>query len=237
MADDEEVAVVSEEEEVVRKTKEKKRYFLAFDPGLTNLAVWAGTIDRKGMPRTRHLAKFDVVTKEKGKKATKPVYEGVADMILDTPWMINKERIKSVVVETQQQRNFPARIAATSIYGLMRGLGIDVQFSGAMMKNKAMDHLSKKLKIELKEKPKPLPKEADPKEKKQRQALMHKINKDNSKAIVEKMLISMKETLPKSHAIMAEAFEKAGKKKDDLSDAILLGLGLALHVTPHGKRH
>ena len=228
---DEEVAVVSEEP----KRKRKKRYFLAFDPGLTNMAVWAGTVDKEGMPLTRYLEKFDVVSKidEDGnkKKTTTPVYEGVADMILDTPWMINKERIKGVVVETQQQGNTPARIAATTIYGVMRGLGIDVQFSGATMKNKAMEHLSKKLKIELKEKPKRLPKETDEKEKKRRRAMMHKINKDNSKAIVQKIMDAMAES-----KIMSDAFEKAGKKKDDLSDAILLGIGLALHVTtPKGK--
>lgn len=205
---------------------DKEGYVVAFDPGLTNLAVWGGTVDGEGIPHTLFFEKVNVVDDE-SRKTKKPVYEGVSDYILSTSWLTDKERIKDVVVETQHpQAAIPIRIAATTVYGVMRGLGLKTRFSGSAMKNKAMEHLSQKLKVELKEKPKKLDKSVtDEKEKKRRKELVRRINKDNSKAVVLKLMDTI------SDPILRDRIEKAGKKQDDLADAILLGVGLVLSKT------
>lgn len=202
-------------------------YKIAFDPGLRNMGVWAGDIDESGMPQTLHLGKFDVIQDKK-----KPLYEGVVDLVLNTDWMCDSSKISEAVVETQAVKNIPARIAATAIYGALRGRGIKTRFSGSALKNKAMDILSTKLSVPLLSKPDKLAKEADQKDKAARKRMMHYINKKNSASLVKAILETIKdeETM--------QIFKKADKNKvDDLADAMLLGIGICLPSLKHTQKN
>jgi hypothetical protein len=196
-------------------------YKIAFDPGLRNMGVWAGIVDENGMPKTLHLGKFDVVQDKK-----KPLYEGVIDLVLNTEWMSDPTKISEAVVETQAVKNIPARIAATAIYGALRGRGISTKFSGSALKNKTMDIVSEKLGVSLIAKPDKLAKDAETKDKAARKRLMHSVNKKNSASLVKAILQDIKD------ADTLQIFEKADKNKvDDLADAMLLGMGICLDVS------
>lgn len=155
------------------------------------------------------------------KESKKAMYEAVADTILSNPWMT--EPGIEAVVETQAMCNIPARIVGTTIYGVLRGKSIPVCFSGAKLKNDAMDLMAQQYDIRLEPKP---TKETMP-DQKTRTKAMHTINKKNSKAIVSQVLrdINDIETGDK----IANARDLKGKlKADDLTDAILLGIGLLI---------
>lgn len=196
--------------------KTPQKYQIAIDPGLKNMGVWAGVLDENGMPHTIHLGKYDVVV-----EGTKPLYEGAVDLVLGTPWMSDPSLVAEAVVETQAVKNIPARIAATAIYGALRGKGIQTYFSGAAMKNKAMDTLSEKMGFELINKPDKLDKDADDKERAKRRRMMHSINKKNSALLVRKVLETIKDV--ETSRIFNET-----DKVDDLADAMLLGIGACL---------
>jgi hypothetical protein len=192
------------------------KYFLAVDPGITNLAVWGGVVDAKtGLPRTVHLAKFDITAGDR------PLYEAAVDLVLNTPWMSDASKVSAAVVETQAPKNTPARIVATSIYGALRGVGIPTTFSGSAAKNKTMSSLSKKVKYGMAEKPKRLDKSADEKLKAKRRREMHSVNKGNAVGLVRAVLEASGD--PVGIRVLAES---GRKKADDLADAILLGVGL-----------
>jgi hypothetical protein len=198
---------------------------LSFDPGVRNLAVWAGTLSDHGEPITKHLEKYDLAPDPKSKKA---VYEAAVDLVLETPWMSDPAQVSEAVVETQAPRNMPARVAATAIYGALRGRGIKTRFSGAQLKNKAMAALAGRLGCELEEKPAPLKRtDHDEKERAKRRRTMHRVNKSNAATVAALALSSASDdaTLDK----LKSARGPTGRvKMDDLSDALLLGVGLCL---------
>jgi hypothetical protein len=189
-----------------------------------------GDLTEEGVPITQHLEKFDLT--DIGGAA----YEAAVSLVLSTPWMLEA---KEAVVETQSPSNIPARIVAAAIYGALRGKGVKVRFSGAQLKNKAMEELSKRFGCTLTEKPKPPPKnggvvETDT-DKARRRRKMHSVNKDNSKLLATHVLKAVKddETL----AALCSAKGTNGKPKlDDLSDALLLGVGLCLASKTVGNR-
>lgn len=197
---------------------------LAFDPGLTNFAVWLGSAstDAQGrtVPVTHRIEKFDL--KKEGKKAT---YEAVADTILACPWMTEPDI--EAVVETQAMQNIPARIVATTIYGVLRGQGVPVCFSGAKLKNDAMDVLSQQYGVKMEPKP--------DKETKGRIKIMHAVNKRNSKLLVSQILRDIGDV--HTQEFVAGAKDPSGKSKsDDLTDAILLGIGQLICKTTSRKK-
>jgi hypothetical protein len=165
--------------------------YLAFDPGMKNLGVWAGTDPE----HTSKLGKFNL------KREGKPLYEAAIDLLTQYEWMSDAALIKEAVVETQAPRNIPSRIVATSIYGFLRGRGVNVRFSGSHMKDLAMQTYSKKLGIKLKDKPVGASKR-------------YRINKSNSIAVASALL---------DKSVLCK-FEKL----DDVCDATLLGVGLFL---------
>lgn len=188
------------------------KYYLAIDPGMTNLAVWAGNVAPDLMPVTKHIGKFDI--------SGGPLYASAVDLVMSTPWMSDPALVAGAVVETQAPANVPARIVAASIYGALRGRGIPAVFSGSAAKNKTMERLSKKVGFAMTEKPKRLGADSEESLRAKRRRDMHKINKENSVGIVRataKVAGDVK-TL--------EALARCGKKADDLADAILLGVGL-----------
>jgi hypothetical protein len=196
---------------------------LSFDPGLTNFAVWCGNVDTdaagKIVPVTYRIDKFDI------KQEKKAVYEAVADTVLANSWMT--EPGVHAVVETQAMQNIPARIVATTIYGVLRGRGIPVCFSGAKIKNDAIDLIAEQYSIEVESKPS----KQDIPECKARLRQMHKINKSNSKTIVSRLLQQIGDTATAEK--ISNARDAAGKlKADDLTDAILLGIGLYVRDLP-----
>lgn len=200
---------------------------ISFDPGLTNFAVWLGSVfedeNRKVVPITHRIEKFDI------KQSGKATYEAVADTILSNPWMIEPDI--EAVVETQDMRNVPARIVGTTIYGVYRGLSIPVTFSGAKLKNDTMDLLATQYEIEQTAKP---TKEEEP-DAKRRRRILHDINKKNSKAIVSRVLRDIEDI--KTGDVIANAKDPQGKvKADDLTDAILLGIGLLLRDKLKSKK-
>jgi len=175
--------------------------YLAFDPGSKNFAVWSGTVSDNDEPLTSHLSKYEL---------RKPVYESVIDLILSTPWMCEPTCIKEAVIETQAPRNTPARIAATAIYGVLRGKGVNVKFSGTAAKNKTINYYASKLRLPVLEKPaKDAPK---------RSVAMHRINKKNSVMVAKAILDD----------VGIAALDANPKKMDDLADATLLALSLNL---------
>lgn len=195
------------------------RRVISFDPGLTNLAVWLGSVSEdehgKAVPLTERIEKFDLKQSKKG------TYEAAADTILSNPWMI--EPGIEAVVETQDMRNVPARIIGTTIYGVFRGLSIPVCFSGSKLKNDAMDLLAEQ--YEIQQIPKPS-KEDEPDAKKRRR-MLHDINKRNSKTIISRVLRDIADD--KTGDMIANAKDPHGRvKADDLTDAVLLGIGLLL---------
>ena len=203
---------------------------ISFDPGLTNFAVWLGSVttDAEGriVPTTYRIEKIDL------KASKKAMYEAVADTIMSSPWMT--EPGIEAVVETQAMCNIPARIVGTTIYGVLRGLSIPVCFSGAKLKNDAMALISEQYGIALEPKP---TKESVPDSKKRNQQ-MHAVNKRNSKAIVSRVLGDIKDT--ETGDKIANARDVRGKlKADDLTDAVLLGIGLLVRdklLCPKAKK-
>lgn len=179
---------------------------LGIDPGKTNLGVWLGDVPLDGQPQTTVLDKLDI--------GDGPLYKSAIDKLSEQPWL---GQVKYAVVESQEPRNMPARVVATAIYGFLRGLKIETEFSSSRLKNDAIAMLSTKYKIPIKGKP---TKEEEPDAKK-RSRLMHRINKENSKAVVLELLkdIGDSETARKIAAVA---------KKDDMADAMLLGIGLCL---------
>ena len=140
-------------------------------------------------------------------------------MVLSNPWMSDPSLIDEAVVETQAPKNIPARIAAVAIYGALRGCGVNAGFSGSALKAKAMAEMADRMDVQLIKQPEKLPKTADAKERAKRRRLMHKVNKDNSKMLMRKALERMEDA--KTNGI----FDAADGKEDDLSDAMLLGIG------------
>jgi hypothetical protein len=136
---------------------------VAFDPGLKNLAVWAGV----DPDHTEKLGKFELKKKQ--------VCEAVVDLFDTYGWMCDASKIKEAVVETQAPRNIPARIVATSIYAYLRGKGVNVRFSGSRLKDKAMSVYSEKYGVKLKEKPTSL-------------SQRYRVNKQNSVSVATALL-------------------------------------------------
>lgn len=191
---------------------------VSFDPGLTNLAVWAGSVttdeNDRIVPVTHRIEKIDL----KGVKKI-ATYEAVADAIMSNPWMT--EPGTEVVVETQAMQNVPARIVGTTIYGVYRGLSIPVCFSGSKLKNDTMDYLAGQYGIELI----PKPTKEEESVAKVRTRKMHDINKKNSKAVVSRILRDIQDSVT-SEKIASSRDTRGKLKADDMTDAVLLGIGL-----------
>lgn len=154
--------------------------------------MWAGTRPEA----TEHLAKFDLSKRKKTHTC-----DAVIALLLEYDWMHDPHLIKEAVVETQPPRNIPARIVATTIYSFLRGKGVNVRFSGAKLKDRAIDHYSKKLGVVVKEKPSGA-------------SQRYRINKQNSVAV--------------ARSLLGESVLCKFGKLDDVCDAALLGAGLFL---------
>jgi hypothetical protein len=192
---------------------------LAIDPGKTNLGVWYGRVDTsngKVVPETFLLEKIDM-----GPKVS--LYQGAVQTAERIMAMCGSSVPTIAVVETQAPRNMPARVVACTIYGFLKGRNIDCEFSSSRLKNDAMAILAEQYGVSLEEKPTT----ADQPDAKARKRTMHTINKRNSKAVVFKMLETLEQT--KLASRIASVRDPQGRKKaDDMTDAILLGIGLCL---------
>jgi hypothetical protein len=116
---------------------------VAFDPGMKNLGVWAGSDPE----HTFKLGKFCI------KKDGVPLYEATVNLLSSHPWMCDSSAITEAVVETQAPRNVPARIVATAIYAFLKGRGVSVRFSGSKMKDSAIKFYGGKLGVKIAGKP------------------------------------------------------------------------------------
>lgn len=187
---------------------------LAIDPGKSNMGVWYGRVvevDGKIVPETIFLEKLDM--------GNVPLYQGAIDTLGSQPFLTDPGMI--AVVETQDPKNMPARVVACTTYGYLRGKGIDCEFSSSRLKNDAMALLAKQYDIQMLAKP---TKEEVP-DAKTRRRLMHTANKKNSKAIVLKLLDQI-EQLQLADKIKSARDPQGRKKADDMTDALLLGIGL-----------
>jgi hypothetical protein len=112
------------------------RAVVAFDPGWKNLGVWKGYIDSAGQVHTLEWDKLDITNKNK-----KPggVYAQLCDALDRAPhlWQKFANIPYTVVIESQQPRNVPARIIASTLYGYFRASKLTVKFSGAFSKAQA----------------------------------------------------------------------------------------------------
>jgi len=116
---------------------------VAFDPGMKNLGVWAGSDPE----HTSKLGKFCI------KKEGVPLYEAAVKLLSSYRWMSDPALISEAVVETQAPRNVPARIVATAIYAFLKGRGVSVRFSGSRMKDSAVRFYGNKLGVKVADKP------------------------------------------------------------------------------------
>lgn len=209
------------------KNRAMSETVLAIDPGKSNLGVWCGTvaeIDGRLVPDTAAIDKLDI-----GDGAA---YSGSVDVISRQPWFPNADAAKtfSAVVETQDPRNMPARVVACTLYGFLRGRGIAAEFSSSRLKNDAIDLLARQYGVALL--PKPPVGEGDAKTRKR---IMHSVNKKNSKAVVFKMMDALDD--PEVSCRLHAATDPQGRKKaDDMTDALLLGIGLWMKKTGYGKK-
>ena len=201
---------------------------LAIDPGKTNMGVWCGKIlevDGKLIPETLYIDKLDIgdATLYKGTVATlKTLVEEVEER--------TKGSTLESVVETQDPRNVPARVVACTAYGYLFGKDIYCEFSSSKLKNEAMDVLSKQYHVSMVAKP---TKEEMP-DSKARKRIMHNINKKNSRALVLKMMQDLEEY--KIANKLQDARDPQGHKKaDDMTDALLLGIGMWIKRTQYLK--
>ena len=194
---------------------------LAIDPGKSNLGVWYGKVlegaDGRIMPKTFLMEKMDMGVKV-------PLYQGAVQTVESIFSAVPGGCFPDVaIVETQDPHNMPARVVACTVYGYLRGKGIDCTFSSSRLKNDAIDLLAKQYDVTLVEKPS---KEDQP-DHKVRRRLMHSTNKKNSKAVVFKMLEELEQHQLASK--IASVKDPHGRKKaDDMTDALLLGIGLCI---------
>ena len=188
---------------------------LAIDPGKSNMGVWYGTVlevDGKLVPETRFLEKLDM--------GNVPLYQGAIETLATQPFWQDSSAM-TAVVETQDPKNVPARVVACTAYGYLKGKGVDCVFSSSRLKNDAMDLLAQQYDIQMQPKP---TKEQVP-DPKTRKRLMHAANKKNSKAVVLKLLDAI-EQLQLADKIKRTKDPQGRKKADDMTDALLLGIGL-----------
>ena len=186
---------------------------LAIDPGKTNMGVWYGRVvevDGKLVPETIFLEKLDM--------GDVPLYQGAIDTLGAQSFLTDP---MVAVVESQDPKNMPARVVACTAYGYLRGRGIDCEFSSSMLKNDAMALLAEQYGIRMLTKP---TKEEVP-DAKARRRLMHTVNKKNSKTIVLNLLDQI-EQLQLADKIKGTRDPQGRKKADDMTDALLLGIGL-----------
>lgn len=178
----------------------------AIDPGIKNLGIWVGTCEKicdRLVPQTQHIELVDL----RGKKAA---YEAVADYLSSALW---RGAVSEAVVETQAVRNVPARIIANTVFGFFRGMQVPAQFSGAKLKNEIIGRLAREYGVELLEKPE--------KGVAKRSVLMHKVNKENSRRVVCNVLNVIGD-------VRTIDCLCTHKKIDDLCDAFLLGVAMAV---------
>lgn len=224
MAADDKVVATADEE----KKDQQQQYFLAFDPGVKNLAVWAGVLSEYPsiVPKTLKLAKVDLTEMKRDEhrpresKARMPLYEAASKLVLDSDWMRDASRIRAAIVETQAPRNVMSRVIAATIYGTLRGLGINVKFSSSRAKNSVMDELSRETGYDLVKKPELPPTSLTKKESAGRRRVLHRINKVNSEGLI-------KHVLSKCGDVTTLQLFK-GCKADDMADAMMLGISLAM---------
>lgn len=188
---------------------------LAIDPGKSNMGVWFGRvteIDGKLVPETIFLEKLDM--------GDVPLYQGAIEALASRQFLEDPARVVAVV-ETQDPKNVPARVVACTAYGYLRGRGVECEFSSSRLKNDAMALLAQQYGVQMV--PKPSKEEAP--DAKTRRRLMHAANKKNSKAIVLKLLDQI-DQLQLSDKINSARDPQGRKKADDMTDALLLGIGL-----------
>lgn len=197
---------------------EGDKCIVAIDPGLRNLAIWKG---RSAGDPCQFLEKFDI-------KDDDAPYEAATNLLTrEAGWLLDKDTISQVVIETQAPKNVPARIIATAIYGFYRGRGIPVSFSGSALKNAVIDKMAKELKIKLKPKP--------PVGTEHRIRLMHKINKENGIAVGRAALALVPRVYEKITETCVDP--STGKVKlDDVCDAYLLGVGKIFELAKKKKK-
>jgi len=244
----------------------QQQYFLAFDPGVKNLAVWAGILNDEPsiVPKTLKLVKIDLtemkrsdcgiptghkhsrrhgeescpkISKTAASKLRMPLYEAASKLVLDSEWMRDGSSIRAAIVETQAPRNVVSRVIAATIYGTLRGLGVNVKFSSSRAKNSVMEALSQETGYNLVQKP-TLNAETKltKKESAGRRRTLHRINKINSEGLI-------RHVLSKCGDDTTLKLLDDGRKADDMADAIMLGISLAIEhrrdeaksVNPHKR--
>jgi hypothetical protein len=188
---------------------------LSIDPGITNLAIWVGTWNaEQKVPVTLMLDKINI------RSISNALYDSAIDVITG---VLSQWTIDYVIIETQEPHAIPTRIVATAIYGFVKGMGLDVRYSGSVSKNKMISLLSQRYNIELAEKA-DKDQISDPKIRRRKN---HDVNKINAEVVVVRMLKEIGDM--KTLSIVLNATDTRGKKKsDDLCDAILLGIGSLL---------
>ena len=183
----------------------------AIDPGRTNMGFWCGSV--KSDVQTRHI----IVTTRRWERLTMakgaPAYRGAIDVV-EAEIKALQEKPEMVVVETQDPRNVPARVIACSVYGYVRGLGIPVIFSDSRTKNNAIETLAQQFGIKEELLDKELAELKD--DKKKRLRLLHVANKKNSVSVVKRLV----------RGTADESIFSKCKKQDDISDALLLAIGV-----------
>jgi len=196
---------------------------VSIDPGITNFAIWEG-----GITRDENTGNISVVTDHLEKVSLRTVgagsiHEGAVKVILDTPWLMDAVRNNHhFVIETQEIHNILTRIVACTVYGVLRGIGAEVKFSGTAIKRNAMTVLAKQCGLTLEDKP-----QTKGQKSRKERMLNHRINKKNALLVARSILYRLGDldTLAKVDG----ARDVRGKKKsDDMCDAILQGVGALL---------
>lgn len=192
------------------------------DPGIANMSAWIGSYDPETAKiQTMLLIKCPIGQQNGDKPHKQSVQAASADSIMPIAKSCVKEGVDAVVVETAPQWNVPIRLSAATIYGVLRGNGVDfVKFSSPSTKAKAIEFFADKLKMSgvLKKAPDGI----DKKDKKT-SAKVRLINKRNAVMIAEELLRYSEDTV----GLTAFGSES---KKDDMADAIMLGCGIAFGV-------
>lgn len=201
----------------------------AIDPGTTNIAAWVGTYDPDNS-KVETLTMFSGVPPECGddmdKMTKKPSVQAIsAECAMYVADICRGCGTDAVVVETAPQWNTPARLSAATVFGVMKGKGLDnVKFSAPTTKAKAISAFAEKLGMnDQLEKP---PEGADKLDKKT-SAKIRLMNKRNAVRVVERLL-------EESADIEGKKAFNSKEKRDDMADSLLLACGLAMSI--HSER-
>jgi hypothetical protein len=180
--------------------------YVGIDPGIKNLAIWVGNCTDDGLPITHSLNLYNLKDTTKTKSTNLSI---LCTKLLDTlDWIQdrNKTNIKLIFLETQAPRNIPARIVASTIYGYLSAKGFSISWTTKNTKAKAMQFVLDKYKIVL-----PSSITASSNNNTNKKPNKWKENKQISKTI--------------ARYIIPIDILKNHKKIDDITDAVLIGMG------------